>query len=277
MTKRVCAALATVERRRAPLPCHPNAPPIMATRRVLDESAFVLHRHDWSESSLILEVFSRHHGRIALLAKGAKRPHSSYRAVLLPLQRLHLGWGGEAEIKTLKAAEWHAAHAMPVGAALLTGYYLNELILALLAREDPHPRLFDAYAATVALLAQAPAALTEAALRTFELLLLRELGLLPQLDHETATLEPLQAQQGYALKPELGLCAVAPDTAHALAGAHWAGLQAALQSDQAFEATLQVCTHLPAGLKAQLRALLLYHSGRPQLRTRQLWSELLSL
>lgn len=249
----------------------------MATRRVLDEPAFVLHRHDWSESSLILEVFSRLHGRIALMAKGAKRPHSSYRAVLLPLQRLHLGWGGEGEIKTLKAAEWHAAHAMPVGAALLTGYYLNELMLVLLAREDPHPQLFDAYAATVALLAQAPAALTEAALRTFELLLLRELGLLPQLDRVTATLEPVQHGQAYVLKPEAGLCVADAVEHHALDGAAWLALQVALHAQQAFESTLQVCTHGPVGLKPQLRALLLYHSGRSQLRTRQLWSELLSL
>ena len=78
----------------------------MATKRISEEPAYVLHRYDWSETSLILEVFTRHHGRIALVAKGAKRPTSAFRPVLLPLQPLHLSYGGDAEIKTLKSAEW---------------------------------------------------------------------------------------------------------------------------------------------------------------------------
>ena len=89
----------------------------------------MLHRYDWSESSLILEVFSRHHGRIALVAKGAKRPSSSFRPVLLPLQPLRVAFGGDAEIRTLKGAEWVGGQVMPTGDALLSGYYLNELLL----------------------------------------------------------------------------------------------------------------------------------------------------
>ena len=154
----------------------------MAVKRIADEPAFVLHRYDWSESSLILEVFTRHHGRIALIAKGAKRPSSSFRPVLLPLQRLHLAFGGDAEIRTLKSAEWQGGHVMPTGEALLSGYYLNELLLTLLARDDPHPVLFDVYASVVAVLASAHEEVLEAALRSYELLLLREVGLLPQLD-----------------------------------------------------------------------------------------------
>ena len=76
----------------------------MATRRILDEPAYVLHRYDWSESSLILETFTRHYGRIALVAKGAKRPSSNFRPVLLPLQPLQVSYGGDAEIRTLKSA-----------------------------------------------------------------------------------------------------------------------------------------------------------------------------
>ncbi len=118
----------------------------MATKRISDEPAYVLHRYDWSESSLILEVFTRHHGRIALVAKGAKRPSSSFRPVLLPLQPLHVGFGGDAEVRTLKSAEWQGGHVMPTGDALLSGYYLNELLMRLLARDDPHEALFDTYA-----------------------------------------------------------------------------------------------------------------------------------
>ena len=143
--------------------------------RVHDEPAFVLHQYDWSEASLILEVFSRHHGRIALVAKGVKRPSSQFRPVLLPLQPLRLGWGGDAEVRTLKSAHWQGGHVMPSGDALLSGYYLNELLLKLLARDDPHPLLFDHYACAVRCLAD-PGEPQASALRAFELLLLREVA-----------------------------------------------------------------------------------------------------
>src|SRR6185312_13837821 len=171
-TKRACEASATNRRDRR------NLPGMATGKRISDEPAFVLHRYDWSESSLILEVFTRHHGRVALVAKGAKRPSSSFRPVLLPLQPLHVSYGGDAEIRSLKAAEWMGGHVMPTGEALLSGYYLNELLLRLLARDDPHEALFDAYAGVVQVLAGdhagAQAATQAAALRAFELLLLRE-------------------------------------------------------------------------------------------------------
>ena len=90
----------------------------MATKRISDEPAYLLHRYDWSESSLILEVFTRHYGRIALVAKGVKRPSSSFRPILLPMQALHIAFGGAAEIRTLKAAEWQGGHVMPTGEAM---------------------------------------------------------------------------------------------------------------------------------------------------------------
>src|SRR3954463_9736630 len=195
----------------------------MATsKRISDEPAFVLHRYDWSESSLILEVFSRHHGRIALVAKGAKRPSSNFRPVLLPLQPLRLTFGGEAEIRTLKGAEWVGGQVMPTGDALLSGYYLNELLLRLLARDDAHPRLFDSYASAVAVLASEHGEALEPALRAFELLLLREIGLLPSLDTQTLTLAPLEPEGHYSLVAEAGLVAVGEqDERPALPGAQW--------------------------------------------------------
>ncbi len=94
----------------------------MAAKRITEEPAYVLHRYDWSESSLILEVFTRHHGRVALVARGAKKPTSSFRPVLLPLQPLRLAFGGDAEIRNLKSAEWQGGHVMPTGESLLAGY-----------------------------------------------------------------------------------------------------------------------------------------------------------
>lgn len=241
--------------------------------RVHDEPAYVLHRHDWSESSLILEVFSRRHGRVALVAKGVKRPHSQYRSVLLPLQPLRLGWGGDAEVRTLKSAQWQGGHVMPMGEALLAGYYLNELLLKLLARDDPHVPMFDHYADAVQALVEGDAP-QAAVLRAFELLLLREVGVLPSLSEESASLAPLQAHAAYHLVPEGGLRWVDPahpaTALHSLPGAHWQALQAALDDAHPFAALLAVCQGPEgAALRQPLRHLLHYHSGVQVFKTRQ--------
>jgi DNA repair protein RecO (recombination protein O) len=256
----------------------------MATHRVSHEPAYVLHHYDWSESSLILEVFTRHHGRIALVAKGAKRPSSNFRPVLLPLQPLQLNYGGDAEIRTLKGAEWMGGHVMPTGEALLSGYYLNELLLRLLARDDAHEALFDGYAVVVQVLAGdhggAQAATQAAALRAFELLLLREVGLLPVLDVETLTLAPLDPQARYALVPEAGL-RLAAEEEPALVGAEWQALQRSLQERAPLASTLRQAATMSAGassaLRTQLRALLHYHCGVSTLRTRQMMKDLQAL
>ena len=170
-------------------------------------AAYVLHRHDWSESSLILELWTRDRGRIAAVAKGAKRPHSQLRSVLLPFQRLQIMLGGRAErrdeaappeIHLLRSAEWAGAlpdgrgvAAMPSGAALLAAFHLNELLMRALQRHDPHPRLFDAYALTLPALDRDDEAATAAALRAFELFLLRESGVLPELGRVTQTQQPV--------------------------------------------------------------------------------------
>ena len=249
----------------------------MATRRIADEPAYVLHRYDWSESSLIVEVFTRHHGRIALVAKGAKRPSSSFRPILLPMQPLHLAFGGDAEIRTLKSAEWQGGHVMPTGDALLSGYYLNELLLTLLARDDPHPVLFDVYARVVEVIASQHGEVLQAALRSYELLLLREIGLLPQLDVQTMTLGALQADARYTLVVEGGLRLAHADDRASLSGAQWTDLQATLAPDAPFTATLRACAEMSAELKPQLRALLHYHCGTKTLRTRQMMIDIQSL
>lgn len=237
--------------------------------RVHDEPAFVLHHYDWSESSLILEVFSRHHGRVALVAKGVKRPTSQFRPVLLPLQPLRLAWGGDAEVRTLKAAHWQGGHVMPSGDALLAGYYLNELMLKLLARDDAHESLFDHYAAAVRALALG--LLPQAAvLRAFELLLLRDLGLLPSLDEEGGTLAPLSADARYQLVPESGLHRVPLGEPGGWTGQDWQMLQALLSQHDPFLDLVQACDGADAILRPLLRQLLHYHSGVRVFRTRQL-------
>lgn len=249
----------------------------MATKRINDEPAYVLHRYDWSESSLILEVFSRHYGRIAIVAKGVKRPTSSFRPVLLPLQPLHLAFGGDAEIRTLKAAEWQGGHVMPTGDALMSGLYLNELLLKLMARDDPHPRLFDVYANVVQVIASEHGEALQPALRTFELLLLREIGLLPLLDVQTMTLAPLAEDLRYTLVPEGGLRQANPTDRASLTGAQWIALQLSLNEDAQFTTTLRASSVVMSELKPQLRALLNYHCGVTTLRTRQMMIDLQTL
>lgn len=249
----------------------------MATRRIADEPAFVLHRYDWSESSLILEVFTRNHGRTALVAKGVKRPTSAFRPVLLPLQPLHLAFGGDSEIRTLKSAEWQGGYTMPTGDALMSGYYINELLLHLLARDDPHPRLFDHYAQTVHMISSEHGAFLQAALRSFELLLLREVGLLPQLDVQTLTYATLESDSPYALVPEAGLRQADVQDKYHLLGTQWQCLEAALNEPAPFSALLGICDDAIPSLKQQLRQVLHYHCGVSRLRTRQLMIDVQAL
>jgi DNA repair protein RecO (recombination protein O) len=234
-------------------------------------AAYVLHRYDWSETSLILDLFTRDQGRIAVVAKGAKRPYSQLRAALLPFQRINASASRpsrdeHAEIVTLRGAEWAGGAPMLTGAALFSGFYLNELLIKLVARSDPHPLLFDAYAATLPALAAGNVLLTQAALRAFELVLLREIGLLPHLDRYTATLQAVKASDACLLRPELGVIEAAPSDS-VFSGDQLQRLQTAL--DQSAMGALQAaCAEALVPLKAALRALLHYHLGTPRLRTR---------
>lgn len=256
----------------------------MATRTpraAASVAAYVLHRYDWSESSLILDLFTREQGRVAVAAKGAKRPHSQLRAVLLPFQRVQVTLGrgsdeeGASEVQPLRHADWAGGAAMLTGAALFSGFYLNELLMKLLARHDPHPVLFDAYAATLPALAAGDDAHAEAALRAFELVLLREVGLLPELDVVTLTQRPVEAGEGHVLLPEAGVGNGRGDEAD-LDGAALVALEAALSHGH-LGALQQACRAVLPALKVQLRALLHYHVGTPMLRTRRVMMDLLNL
>ncbi len=246
-------------------------------KRIAHEPAFILHGYDWSESSRIVEAFTRHHGRVALVAKGAKKPSSNFRPVLLPLQPLHLSYAGDAEVRSLKGAEWIGGYVMPTGAALLSGYYINELLMRVLARDDPHPVLFDAYSSTVELLATQGPEATQLALRAFELLLLRDIGFLPALNVQTASLQPLQSGERYTLVPEGGLRLAHADDRAALPGAQWLSLQQALGDVAPLTALLKVCAELPVDIKLILRQLLGYHCGGNGLKTRQFMMDLQNL
>jgi DNA repair protein RecO (recombination protein O) len=247
----------------------------VATSRTAPQPAFVLHQWDWSETSLILDLFTRDHGRVAAVAKGAKRPYSQLRPVLMPFQRLLVlvskpksarADDGGADILLLRSAEYAGAGAAMPPARLFAGFYCNELLMKLLARGDPHAALFDAYADALQALAVAA---DEAPLRAFELQLLRETGVLPELSRITTTQAPVRPAGSYHLGGEAGLVPTASNDATALPGATCLALQAAL--DRADGAALRrACQGALPALRTQLRALLPYHLGTPALRTRQL-------
>jgi DNA repair protein RecO (recombination protein O) len=243
------------------------------------QSAFVLHGYDWSETSLILDLFTRDSGRVAVAAKGAKRPYSQLRSVLMPFQRIVVQFGrtrgDEAvDVHNLRGAEWAGQGIQLDGGDWFAGFYLNELLMRLLARDDPHPRLFDAYALTLRAMGRAGSARIEAALRGFELLLLRETGVLPELDRGTLTQQPVVADKAYALRPEQGLVEAGLD-AGALPGSSWLALEAALQGLQAHPDAEQIerlhaaTAAAGAALRPQLRRQLHYHLSGAPLRTRQ--------
>ena len=172
-------------------------------QRIDGAAAFLLHAHPYSETSLVLDVFARDHGRMAILARGARRPRSSLRGVLLSFQPLELGWFGGGEVKTLAKAEWLGGVPLLRGKGLLLGYYLNELLLKLLPREDAHPALFDAYAEALAALARGTTETAE--LRRFKKALLRELGYGLVLDRIADSGEPVRPDRQYIYQVERGV------------------------------------------------------------------------
>lgn len=245
------------------------------TQRAAPELAYVLHHHDWSETSLIVELFTLRLGRLVVVAKGVKRPTSQLRAVLLPFQPVQALLGRspgetEAELRTLRGAEWVGGVALLPAAAMFSGFYLNELLLRLLARQDPHPALFEIYSDTLQALALG---LDEACcLRSFELGLLHETGVLPELDVATLTTQALQPHVPYALHAEAGVL----QREGGLPGSHWLALAAAMGLSgpaERIQALRRVCAALAsahrAALREQLRDVLDYHLGQQGLRTRQ--------
>jgi DNA repair protein RecO (recombination protein O) len=237
-------------------------------QRVDQQPAFVLHTHPWRETSLIVELLARDYGRVALVAKGARRPLSALRGVLMAFQPLLVDWSGGGEVKTLVRAEWQGGQPLLTGRALLCGYYLNELLIRLTAREDAHPRLFEAYAGALLELARRQA--HAPVLRRFELALLRELGYGVALDCEAESGAPLDAGARYAYIIEKGpVLAGADDTDGEQT---FSGRVLLDMADDAFERPETL-----AHSKRLLRKLINHYLGGQPLQSRRIFEELQEL
>ncbi len=187
---------------------------VSSKQRIQDEPAFVLHSYPFRETSLVLEVFSRQHGRVPLVARGARRPRSALRGLLMGFQPLTLSWFGKHELRTLHGAEWQGGQPQLQGTALLCGFYLNELLLNLMARDDPHEALFDYYQQTLLRLAQEDDhAFT---LRCFEKHMLQELGYALRLETEADSGKAIVPDLSYRYILELGAVAETADSSQGM-------------------------------------------------------------
>jgi len=237
------------------------------------DRGYVLHSYPYRETSLILQAWTEKHGRLGLVAKGARRPRSASRSVLVPFQPLALSWFGRGELRTLKSAE-PAAPATPLaGQSLISAFYLNELLLKLTHRDDPHEGLFAAYDAAITQLRQLSrgergAREVEPVLRRFELRMLQELGYALELTHEALSREPIVAERAYDYVVERGPVAAgageAPANAVRLSGLTLIDLERGRFEDAATVAQSK-----------QLMRLLINHSlGGEELATRLLVRDL---
>lgn len=172
--------------------------------KVDGQPAFVLHSYPFRETSLIVEVFSRDFGRMALLARGARRPRAAIRGLLMAFQPLELAWAGKGDVLTLMKAEWQGGLPLLAGDALFCGYYLNELLMHLLPREDAHEHLFECYGKMLhCLSSDVGGKVNEADLRRFEKALLQELGYGLTLSHDSEA-RPIEADAFYLYRMEQG-------------------------------------------------------------------------
>ncbi len=170
-------------------------------RRVALQPAFILHRKPYRDTSLLLEIFSCQYGRIGLVARGAQGKRSSLKALLQPFQPLLVSWSGRGELQTMTGAEADGSALSLNAEALLSGFYLNELLMRLLHRHDPHIELYNSYRRALAELAGGEG--QERTLRLFERDLLQELGYGLQLSHSTEGIA-LDAAQRYCYNFEHG-------------------------------------------------------------------------
>ncbi|HJV91844.1 MAG TPA: DNA repair protein RecO [Azonexus sp.] len=237
--------------------------------KVDGQPAYVLHTYPFRETSLIVEVFSRDFGRMALLARGARRPRSAIRGLLMAFQPLEVGWAGKGEVLTLMKAEWQGGQPLLAGEALFCGYYLNELLMHLLPREDSHEQLFARYAEMLVRLGSDPAGrVREADLRRFEKALLQELGYGLTLTHDNEG-RPIDASAFYHYQMEQGPVRLehAEAATQALCGKTLLDLEAEDFADPR--------SRLEA--KQLMRTLMAYYLAGKELETRKIFRELQEL
>jgi DNA repair protein RecO (recombination protein O) len=250
----------------APAPAARRSRASARDTRVDGQPAFVLHSYPYKETSLIVDMFTRDHGRVAVVAKGAKRPLSKLRGVLQTFQPLSISFSGKSELRTLIDAEWVGGMLPLEKNSLLCGFYLNELLVKLTARDDAHRALFDHYVATLNQLAHDEPA--HIVLRKFERALLKETGVAADLARSTTTRATVEPAAEYVVDPERGPReAMEADTWPVVTGQ----TLLAMERDDYGDPQTQ------AQSKQLMRFLLAHHLGGAPLNTRQILIDLMQL
>lgn len=228
-----------------------------------EQPVFILHTYPYRETSLVVEMFSHAFGRISALAKGARRPRSLMRGMLQSFQPLVATWSGKSELRNLHGVEWRGGLHVLQGQALICGFYLNELLLRLLPREDAHEALFLHYENALRALTRSDD--HAVVLRKFEVALLQELGYAMPLTHEASSGKEIQAANEYLFEPDHGPNPWAPQQS----GVQLRGktLLDMAQDNYADPATQQQSKQL-------MRALISHYLGDKPLHTRQLLIDL---
>ena len=231
-----------------------------------NQPVYVLHTYPYLETSLVVELFSSNFGRVSTIAKGARRPRSAMRGMLQAFQPLVASWSGKSELRTLHGVEWQGGLHVLHGSALICGFYLNELMLRLLPREDPHETLFKHYEhALKALTRNEPQPIV---LRRYEISLLQELGYAMPLTHDAETGEPIAAETTYIFVPEQG--AIKKTSGQSGVQLRGKTLLDMAQDDYTDALTLQQSKQL-------MRTLISHYLGDKPLHTRQLLIDLQQL
>ncbi len=192
-------------------------------RRVWLTPAYVLHQYAYRDTSRIVEAFTAEHGRLSLFARGVAAPKSSLRGVLRPFQRLLLSWSGRSEACQLVSAEIDGSANQLPPQRLMSGFYLNELLLKLTLRGDPHAEIFEAYDTVIRALGAGGD--EEAHLRRFEKRLLDDLGYGLELARTSEGL-PIEPERYYRFRAESGPQLCVADAPGAVYGRSLADLDA---------------------------------------------------
>ncbi|QRN41582.1 MAG: DNA repair protein RecO [Neisseriaceae bacterium] len=181
------------------------------TIRVNHQIGYLLNTRPWKESSLLIDIFTQDYGKKILIARGARKATSALRGVLNPFTPISFSWFGKNSLLTLHQASWIGGQPMPQGIALLSSWYINELVFKLVPPNDPHPKIFIGLKTSMLALAnnQDPSS----QLRKFEWILLNELGLAPSILVDIYE-NPIKKNHFYQVKYESNLIPIYSEKPH---------------------------------------------------------------
>jgi DNA repair protein RecO (recombination protein O) len=228
------------------------------TVRIEQEPAWLLHHRPFRDTSRILDLLTREHGRLSVVARGSRSAKSRLKGILRPFMPLSVSWVARSDLGTLTGAEIGGPPVSLAGDALLSGYYLNELLINLMHRHDPQPDIFDAYAATIRALAGSDDVAPR--LRLFEIELLRLLGYALEFDRDRTSHAVLEPGQHYEYRAAEGPVAVDRPTG----GMVFTGEELAAIARRRFDQTFAL-----DAANRLLRGVIAYHLDGRELKSRK--------